>query len=129
MLHRTTLAPRTRRPAGWVALATLLLTVPAAFTKLTGAAHWHVLNRARAIENGAFVIAPCQYGTFPGGGEAFGHSLIVDPWGRVLADGGEGEGMAFAEIDLGEVAAARGRIPSLTHTRPFTLGGIAKAAE
>ncbi|MFO1172695.1 MAG: carbon-nitrogen hydrolase family protein [Hyphomicrobiaceae bacterium] len=107
-----------------------ILTVPAAFTKLTGEAHWHVLNRARAIEHGAFVIAPCQHGTFPGGGEAFGHSLIIDPWGRVLADGGEGEGIAMATLDLEEATRARGRIPALTHDRPFTLAKpAAQAAE
>jgi predicted amidohydrolase len=107
-----------------------ILTAPAAFTKLTGEAHWHVLNRARAIEHGAFVIAPCQHGTFPGGGEAFGHSLIIDPWGQVLADGGEGEGIAVATLDLSQVAKARGRIPALTHDRPFTLAkAAAEAAE
>ena len=106
-----------------------MLAVPAAFTRKTGEAHWHVLNRARAIENGAFVIAPCQYGTLHGGGECYGHSLIIDPWGRVLADGGDGEGFVVAEIDLAEVDAARRRIPALTHDRPFNLAGRAEAAE
>jgi predicted amidohydrolase len=106
-----------------------LLAVPAAFTRLTGQAHWHVLNRARAIENGAFVVAPCQYGTLAGGAECYGHSLIVDPWGRVLADGGEEEGFVIAEIDLAEVAAARRRIPSLRHDRPFRLAETRDAAE
>jgi predicted amidohydrolase len=107
-----------------------ILAVPAAFTKLTGEAHWHVLNRARAIEHGAFVIAPCQHGRFPGGAEAYGHSLIIDPWGRVLADGGEGEGIAMATLELGEIAKARSRIPALTHDRSFTLvGPKAEAAE
>jgi len=106
-----------------------VLAIPAAFTRITGEAHWHVLNRARAIENGAFVIAPCQHGKLTGGGECFGHSLIVDPWGQVLADGGEGEGFVTAEIELARVAAARGRIPSLTHDRRFTLAGHAEAAE
>jgi len=96
-----------------------ILTVPAAFTKVTGAAHWHVLNRARAIENGCYVAAPCQYGTLPGGAECFGHSLIVDPWGEVLADGGDGEGVIVAEIDLGQVRSARARIPAISHDRPF----------
>ena len=96
-----------------------VLTVPAAFTKLTGQAHWHVLIRARAIETGSYVIAPCQYGTLAGGGECYGHSLIVDPWGRILADGGEGEGVILAEIDPGEADAARGRIPALNHDRDF----------
>jgi len=106
-----------------------VLAIPAAFTRITGEAHWHVLNRARAIENGAFVIAPCQHGKLTGGGECFGHSLIVDPWGKVLADGGEGEGFVVADIDLALVAAARGRIPSLTHDRPFALSRRAEAAE
>ena len=78
-----------------------MLAVPAAFTRLTGRAHWHVLLRARAIENGAYVLAPCQNGMLAGGAECFGHSLIVDPWGEVLADGGEEEGVIVAEIDTG----------------------------
>ena len=106
-----------------------VLAVPAAFMRLTGEAHWHVLNRARAIENGAFVVSPCQYGTLAGGAECFGHSLIVDPWGRVLADGGEEEGFIVADLDLGEVAAARRRIPSLRHDRPFRLDQAREAAE
>jgi predicted amidohydrolase len=105
-----------------------MLAVPAAFTRTTGQAHWHVLNRARAIECGAYVIAPCQFGTLHGGGEAYGHSLIVDPWGRVLADGGEDEGFIVADIDMGEVDTARARIPALTHDRPFTLVEAAAAA-
>ncbi len=96
-----------------------ILTVPAAFTAKTGAAHWHVLNRARAIENGAFVVAACAFGPCPGGGAAYGHSLIVDPWGKVLADGGEGPAVVGAVIDLDEVAAARARIPSLSHDRSY----------
>jgi predicted amidohydrolase len=96
-----------------------VLAVPAAFTKVTGEAHWHVLNRARAIENGCYVAAPCQYGTLPGGAACFGHSLIVDPWGEVLADGGEAEGVVLAEIDPAAVVRARSRIPALTHDRPF----------
>lgn len=98
-----------------------LLATPAAFTKMTGEAHWHVLQRARAIENGAYVIAPCQYGTLSGGSQCFGHSLIVDPWGRVLADGGESEGIIMADIDLDLVRQTRARIPSLQHDRPFAL--------
>ncbi len=107
-----------------------ILAVPAAFTKKTGEAHWHVLNRARAIENGCFVVAPCAHGAVPGGGEAYGHSLIVDPWGEVLADGGEGPGVAIATVDLDAVAAARGRIPSLSHDRAYAPPGApAQAAE
>jgi predicted amidohydrolase len=107
-----------------------ILTVPAAFTRLTGAAHWHVLNRARAIENGAFVVAAAACGPVPGGGETYGHSLIVDPWGTVLAEGGEGPGVVQAEIDLEAVAAARARIPSLSHDRSYRPPAIpAQAAE
>ena len=98
-----------------------VLTVPAAFTRVTGEAHWHVLNRARAIENGCYVAAPCQYGTLPGGAECFGHSLIVDPWGSVLADGGDEEGIVLAELDPAEVARARARIPALGHDRAFNM--------
>jgi len=96
-----------------------ILAVPAAFMKVTGEAHWHVLNRARAIECGAFVIAPCQFGTLVGGAQCFGHSLIIDPWGEVLADGGESEGFIVAQIDLADVATARRRVPALTHDRPL----------
>ena len=95
------------------------LAVPAAFTKTTGEAHWHLLLRARAIETGCYVFAPCQYGTHGGGRETYGHSLIVDPWGRVLADGGEGAGFIIAGIDPAEVAKARAMIPSLQHDRDF----------
>lgn len=96
-----------------------LLCVPAAFVRKTGEAHWHVLNRARAIENGAFVIAPCAVGPIPGGGESYGHSLVVNPWGEVMADGGERTGVVLATIEPGEVARARARIPSLGHDRPY----------
>jgi deaminated glutathione amidase len=97
-----------------------MLAIPAGFTRLTGKAHWHVLCRARAIENGAYVIAPCQNGTLEGGAECFGHSLIVDPWGEILADGGEDEGVVIAEIDPAKVTEARHRIPALTHDRDFS---------
>ena len=100
-----------------------ILAVPAAFTKVTGEAHWHVLNRARAIENGAVVVAPCAVGAVPGGGAAYGHSLVVAPWGEVLADGGDGVGYAVTTVDIETVAAARGRIPSLRHDRPFSDPG------
>jgi predicted amidohydrolase len=96
-----------------------MFTVPSAFTVPTGKAHWHVLLRARAIECGAFVIAPAQCGTHAQGRRTFGHSLIVDPWGEVLADGGESEGVVVAEIDLAKSADARRRIPSLRHDRLF----------
>ena len=100
-----------------------ILAVPAAFTKVTGEAHWHVLNRARAIENGAVVVAPCAVGAVPGGGAAYGHSLVVSPWGEVLADGGDGVGHVVTAVDVESVASARGRIPSLRHDRGFTDPG------
>ena len=106
-----------------------VLAAPAAFTKVTGEAHWHVLNRARAIEHGCYMISPCQYGGIEGGGACFGHSLIVDPWGKVLADGGDGEGVVLAEIDPVKVAEARRKIPALDHDRPIApeapLGAVA----
>jgi predicted amidohydrolase len=97
-----------------------ILAVPAAFTKVTGEAHWHVLNRARAIENGAVVVAPCAVGAVPGGGAAYGHSLVVSPWGEVLADGGDGVGYVVTTVDIESVASARSRIPSLQHDRRFS---------
>lgn len=98
------------------------LTIPAAFTRTTGEAHWHVLIRARAIENGSYVFAPSQCGRH-GEGETFGHSLIVDPWGEVLADGGVEPGIIYAEVDATRVAEVRGMIPSLRHDRPFDTAG------
>lgn len=94
-----------------------VLFAPAAFTRVTGEAHWHVLQRARAIETGCFVISAAQTGEHAEGRRTYGHSVIVDPWGRVLADAGEEVGVITAEIDLAEVAAARAKIPSLTHDR------------
>lgn len=96
-----------------------VLACPAAFTKTTGEAHWHVLNRARAIENGAFVVSACAIGAIPGGGESYGHSLIVSPWGEVIADGGTLPGVVHAQLDLSLVEDARAKIPSLSHDRPF----------
>lgn len=97
------------------------LTVPSAFTKTTGAAHWHVLLRARAIENGAFVFAPAQGGHHENGRDTFGHSLIISPWGEILAEGDSEPGVIFADIDPGLADEARARIPSLTHDKPFTV--------
>jgi predicted amidohydrolase len=97
------------------------LAIPSAFTKQTGEAHWHVLNRARAIENGCYVLAAAQGGRHENGRETFGHSLVVDPWGRVIAEGGTEPGVVFAEIDPAEVAKARGRVPSLQHGRRFEV--------
>ncbi len=111
-----------RFPHLYRALATggaSFLAVPSAFTRTTGQDHWHVLLRARAIENGAFVLAPAQCGEHAGGRHTFGHSLIVDPWGEVLADGGEEVGFVTALIDPALAARARRRIPSLTHDRPL----------
>ena len=98
-----------------------ILLVPAAFTKKTGEAHWHILNRARAIENGSFVVAPCAVGTVQGGGESYGHSLIVGPWGDVRADGGTLRGVVHAAVDLDEIAQSRQRIPSLFNGRNYDL--------
>jgi predicted amidohydrolase len=97
------------------------LAIPAAFTKQTGEAHWHVLMRARAIENGSFVFAAAQGGTHEDGRSTYGHSLVIDPWGRVIAEGGTEPGVVLAEIDPGEVAVARARIPSLQHGRRFEV--------
>lgn len=90
-----------------------ILTVPSAFAHVTGEAHWHTLLKARAIENSAFVIAPGQCGEHPGGRNSYGHSLIIDPWGRVLADGGEDVGIVTATIDVGDITTTRGNMPSL----------------
>jgi hypothetical protein len=97
------------------------LAIPSAFTRQTGEAHWHVLQRARAIENGSFVFAAAQGGRHENGRDTFGHSLIVDPWGRILAEGGTEPGVVMAEINPAEVAAARARIPSLRHGRRFEV--------
>jgi predicted amidohydrolase len=96
------------------------LSVPSVFTVPTGRAHWHVLLRARAIENGCFVFAPAQSGEHAGGRRSYGHSLIVDPWGEVLSDAGEETGIITAHIDPARVAEARRSVPSLTHDRAFT---------
>jgi predicted amidohydrolase len=98
----------------------LFMTVPAAFTRVTGEAHWHVLLRARAIENGCFIFAPAQTGDHAEGRQTFGHSLIIDPWGTVLVDGGTDVGFVMAEIDPAQVAKARGKVPSLTHDRSLS---------
>jgi predicted amidohydrolase len=113
-----------RFPALYRALAeagATMLAIPSAFTKQTGEAHWHVLSRTRAIENGCFVFAAAQGGKHENGRETYGHSLIVDPWGRILAEGGIEPGVVMAEIDPAEVANARARIPSLQHGRRFEI--------
>jgi deaminated glutathione amidase len=98
-----------------------ILTIPSAFTRVTGEAHWHVLVRARAIETGSFVLAAAQGGKHENGRETFGHSLVVDPWGRILAEGGTEPDVIMAEIDPAEVAAARAKVPSLRHGRRFEI--------
>ncbi|MGJ3264224.1 MAG: carbon-nitrogen hydrolase family protein [Salinarimonas sp.] len=98
-----------------------ILTAPAAFTRQTGDAHWRTLTRARAIENGAFLVAAAQGGRHEDGRETYGHSIVVDPWGRVLAEGNSEPGLILAEIDREAVAEARRRVPSLRHGRPAPL--------
>jgi predicted amidohydrolase len=113
-----------RFPALYRALAeagAMYLAIPSAFTQQTGEAHWHALMRARAIENGCFVFAAAQGGKHENGRETYGHSLIVDPWGRILAEGATEPGVFMAEIDPAEVANARARIPSLQHGRRFEI--------
>ncbi len=113
-----------RFPALYRALAeagATLLAIPSAFTKPTGEAHWHVLMRARAIENGSFVLASAQAGKHESGRETYGHSIIVDPWGRVLAEGGTEPGVIMAEIDPAQVTKARSKVPSLQHGRRFEI--------
>jgi predicted amidohydrolase len=113
-----------RFPALYRALAEAgasMLAVPSAFTQKTGEAHWHVLMRARAIENTCFVFAAAQGGKHENGRETFGHSLIVDPWGRILAEGGIEPGVVMAEIDISEAAKVRARMPSLQHGRRFEI--------
>ncbi len=99
-----------------------ILTIPAAFTVPTGEAHWEVLLRARAIENGAFVMAAGQSGEHENGYRTWGHSMIIAPWGEILAEKPDGVGIITADLDLDEVAKARGAIPSLQHDRNFELG-------
>jgi predicted amidohydrolase len=113
-----------RFPALYRALAeagATMLAIPSAFTKQTGEAHWNLLMRSRAIENTCFVFAAAQGGKHENGRETFGHSLIVDPWGRVLAEGGTEPGVVMAEIDPAALADARARMPSLQHGRRFEI--------
>lgn len=105
-----------------------ILTAPACFTRQTGEAHWHVLQRARAIETGSFMISAAQAGRHEDGRETFGHSMIVDPWGKVLAEGGEEPGIVMAEIELDRIGEARGRVPALANARAFRVEG-ARASE
>ncbi len=96
-----------------------ILAIPAAFTVPTGQAHWHVLLRARAIEAGAFVVAAAQSGRHEDGRETYGHSLVVDPWGKVLLDMESAPGTAFANLDLAQVEEVRRRLPAIAHRRPI----------
>ena len=98
-----------------------LISVPAAFTRPTGEAHWHVLLRARAIEAQCFVMAAAQGGQHEHGRSTYGHSLVISPWGEILAEGDTDPGVIFADIDLAQVAEVRQRVPSLTHDRPFEV--------
>lgn len=107
--------------------ADVLLT-PAAFTRQTGQAHWHILQRARAIETGCFVLAAAQCGIHHRGRETFGHSLIVGPWGEIVAELGEEPGLIMADLDLGAVVRARAAVPALQHDRPFALSSLMRAA-
>jgi predicted amidohydrolase len=106
-----------------------LIAIPAAFTKQTGEAHWHVLSRARAIETGAFVLAATQGGLHENGRSTFGHSIVVSPWGEVLAEAGEEPGVIFADIDLAASEEARARIPAIKHGREFEIEIAGEAVE
>ena len=103
------------------AAGAVFMAVPSAFTASTGPLHWEALLRARAIENGCFVFAPATCGKHPGDHATHGHSLIVDPMGRVLADGGTEPGICYADLDPGETTRVRGMLPSLAHTRSFDM--------
>ncbi|MBV9541471.1 MAG: carbon-nitrogen hydrolase family protein, partial [Alphaproteobacteria bacterium] len=96
-----------------------LLTAPSAFTETTGKAHWHVLLRARAIENGAYVLAPAQGGTHANGRKTYGHSIIIAPWGEILAEAGTEPGVIVADIEPAAATDARTRVPNLQHDRAF----------
>ena len=97
------------------------ISVPASFQRQTGKAHWHTLLKARAIENAAYILAPAMCGEHPGNRQTYGHALIVDPWGEVLADGGEEPGIIYADIDPARVAKIRGMMPSLQHDRHYAV--------
>ena len=101
-----------------------VIVIPSAFTKITGSAHWHVLNRSRAIENSCYIISPCAVGSIPGGGDSYGHSLIIDPWGKIIKDGGISRGIITADLDLSLVNDYRKKIPSLKHDKHFKVKKI-----
>lgn len=104
----------------------LYLTIPSSFQRATGKFHWHTLIKARAIENACFVFAPAMCGEHPGNRATYGHSLIVDPWGEVLADGGEAPAIVYADIDPSRIERVRGMLPCLEHDREFSLPAEAK---
>lgn len=104
----------------------VFITVPSSFQQQTGKAHWHTLLRARAIENAAYVIAPAMCGEHPGNRQTYGHSLVVDPWGEVIADGGGEPGIVYAEIDPARVFKIRRMMPSLEHDRGYTVAPAAR---
>jgi predicted amidohydrolase len=110
-----------------------VITAPSCFTRQTGEAHWHVLQRARAIENGAYMISAAQAGRHEDGRETYGHSIIVDPWGRILAEAGTEPGLIIAEIDIHAVAATRAKVPNLKNARAFEVAfaepTVVRAAE
>jgi deaminated glutathione amidase len=113
-----------RFPQVYLALAqagAAFLTIPSAFTRVTGEAHWHVLLRARAIETGSYILAPAQGGRHESGRETYGHSLIVSPWGEIIAEAGDEPGVVMAELDAAEVLRARRRIPAIFHARSLAL--------
>jgi predicted amidohydrolase len=96
-----------------------LISVPSSFQRQTGQAHWHALLRARAIENECFVLAPAMCGDHPGNRQSYGHTLVIDPWGEIIAEGGEAPQIVYAEIEPRRVARVRNLIPSLEHDRSF----------
>lgn len=106
-----------------------VIIIPAAFTHFTGTAHWHVLVRARAIETGCFIIAPAQCGQNAPGRQTYGHSLIVAPWGEILAEAGDTPGVITATLDLTRITQSRTMVPALTHDRHFTLTNMLKKTE
>ena len=99
-----------------------IISIPAAFTRVTGTAHWHSLMRARAIENGVFIVSPAQCGTHAAGRQTYGHALVVDPWGEVLSDAGTQPSLTLTSINLDAVRKARDAIPSLTSDREGDIG-------
>ncbi len=103
------------------------ISVPSLFQRQTGKAHWHALLRARAIENECFILAPAMCGDHPGNRQSYGHTLVIDPWGEVIAEGGESPGIVYADIEPRRVAKVRGMIPSLEHDRPFAPPAAGRA--